>query len=90
MELFGVILEQLVQEFDVRNSNFEPHAHHVLEVYTPQWLQSTHSDIKGYSSMQVVGTGVSYSSMLITVFISCPLSAPAALVAYMAGQLWPL
>lgn len=85
LELFGVILEYLTQELDVRDGDFDSQAHYALEVHTSQWLHSTSSDIKGYTSMQMVGAGVTFFSSLFTSFLSCLLSTISALsVAYIA------
>ena len=84
-ELFGVILEYLTQELDVRDGDFDPQAHYALEVHTSQWLHSARSDIKGYASMQMVGAGVNFFLTLFTSFMTCLLSAISALsVAYIA------
>ena len=72
LELFGVILEHLTQELEVRDGDFDPQTQYALEVHTSQWLHSARSDIKGYASMQTVGAGVTFFLTLFTSFHNVP------------------
>jgi hypothetical protein len=84
-DAFGTILAHIKDRYNIREHEFydSPHIYHALEVYSsPSNGAGSTSSVKGYASMQMVGSGVTFFATIIASIADGVVSAATALSVY--------